>query len=199
MSRYFELDARGSSVGRELRGAITTFLTMAYILFANPQILSKAGVPYEAAVAATAAAAGISCILMGVFANFPIAMASGMGLNAFVAFEIVLRHGFTWQMAMALIVIEGLVVLLLVICGAREAIMNAIPRDLRRAIGAGIGLFIAFIGAVNARLVVVPAGTVAELSKQPDLVLPPVTSGSLANPETAIAVIVLVVTGFLFA
>lgn len=199
LNSFFELEARGTTINRELRGAITTFLTMAYILFANPEILGAAGVPKDSATACTAAAAGICCILMGIVANFPIAMASGMGLNAFVAFQIARQPGWNWQMAMALIVVEGLIVLLLVLVGAREAIMNAIPRDLRRAIGAGIGLFIAFIGAVSAKIVVVPSDTIAVLKDDPAKVLPPVTHGNLANPETAVAVIVLAVTAYLLA
>src|SRR6516225_9627274 len=105
LNTYFELEARGTTAKRELRGAITTFLTMAYILFANPDILGAAGVPKDSATACTAAAAGICCILMGLLANFPIAMASGMGLNAFVAFQIAKQPGWNWQMAMALIVV----------------------------------------------------------------------------------------------
>src|SRR3954451_2756722 len=97
LESFFHLRERGSTVGRELRGAVATFLTMAYILFANPHILSNAGVPFQSAVACTALAAGICSILMGVIANFPLALASGMGLNAFVAFTLVLKTGMTWQ------------------------------------------------------------------------------------------------------
>src|SRR3954464_643 len=142
LDRFFELRARNTTVGRELRGAIATFLTMAYILFANPHILGAAGVPVRSAVACTALAAGICSILMGLIANFPLALASGMGLNALVAFTIVPAAG-SWQAAMGLIVLDGIVTLLLVLAGLREAVMNAIPRDLRLATGAGIGLFIA--------------------------------------------------------
>src|SRR5438128_2619557 len=102
--RRFELKTRGTTVGRELRGAVATFLTMAYILFVNPDILSKAGVPFGAAAASTALAAGICCILMGLFSNFPLALASGMGLNAIVAFAITPAAG-SWQAAMGLIVL----------------------------------------------------------------------------------------------
>src|SRR3954467_14151719 len=166
LARYFDLTGRGTKVATELRGAVATFLTMAYILFANPSILQAAGVPFDSAVACTAAAAGICCLLMGMFANFPLAMASGMGLNAILAYQIAKEAG-SWQTAMGLIVLDGLLILILVLCGLREAVMRAIPRDLRRAIAAGIGLFIAFIGLVNARLVIVPAGTIAVLGKNP--------------------------------
>ncbi len=155
LNALFALDARRTTPAREVRGAIATFLTMAYILFANPGILQAAGIPYEPAVAATAVAAALCSILMGLVANVPIALASGMGLNAVVAFQMTGATG-SWQAAMGLVVVEGLGVLALVLLGLREAVMDAIPVDLRRAIAAGIGLFIAFIGAVNARLVVVP-------------------------------------------
>jgi adenine/guanine/hypoxanthine permease len=184
---FFDLHARKTTVARELRGGVSTFLTMAYILFANPAILRAAGVPFEAAVAATAAAAAICSILMGVVANVPIALAPGMGLNAVVAFQLVGATG-SWQAAMGLVVVEGLAVLALVLIGAREAVMAAIPIDLRRAIGAGIGLLIAFIGVVNARLVIVPPATVAALSRDPQAVLPPVGAGALTAPDTLLAV-----------
>ena len=196
MSDFFELRARKTTVGREVRGAVATFLTMAYILFANPSILAAAGVPFEAAVAATAAAAGICCLLMGLGANFPLALALGMGLNAVIAFQVAAAAG-SWQTAMGLVVLDGLVVLLLVIAGLREAVMHAIPHDLRRAIAAGIGLFIAFIGAVNAKLVIVPAGTVLTLAKNPAATLPPVTHGVLGSIEPAIALFGLIVIAFL--
>jgi AGZA family xanthine/uracil permease-like MFS transporter len=182
----------------ELRGALATFLTMAYILFLNPAILAGAGVPRASCVACTAAAAGICCLLMGLFANFPLALASGMGLNAIVAYQIAAQAG-SWQTAMGLIVLDGLIVFALVLCGIRGAVMEAIPRDLRRAIGAGIGLFIAFLGLVNARLVVVPRDTVAVLSRDSSQILPPVTYGSLRAPETAVAMFGLLVMAILMA
>lgn len=198
LERFFEVEARGSSVAAELRGGFATFLTMAYILLANPSILSAAGVPFESAVACTAAAAGICSILMGLVANFPMALASGMGLNAIVAYQVAQVAG-SWQTAMGLVVLDGLIVFALVLVGMREAVMHAIPRDLRRAIGAGIGLFIAFIGAVNAQIVVVPESTVRTLAENRDAVAVPVTFGSLQNPPTAIAVAGLVLTGVLIA
>lgn len=197
LDRLFDLRARGTTVGTEARGALATFLTMAYILFANPSILQAAGVPFGPAVAATAATAAITSILMGLGANFPIALAPGMGLNAVVAFQVASTTG--WRTAMGLIVLDGIVVTILVLVGMREAVMRAIPRDLRRAIGVGIGLFIAFIGAINARIVVVPAGTVATLVKDPAAVMPPVSYGSLRSPETLVALIGLIVIAFLLA
>jgi AGZA family xanthine/uracil permease-like MFS transporter len=182
----FDLAARGTTVGRETRGGIATFLTMAYILFANPSILAAAGVPFEAAIAATAAAAALCTLLMGLGANFPLALAPGMGLNAVVAFQVAGQTG-SWQTAMGLVVLDGLVVLLLVLAGVREAVLHAIPLDLRRAISVGIGLFIAFIGVVNARLVIIPPGSMSALGANPDATVPPVTYGSLQTAEPLLA------------
>lgn len=198
MPALFDFDARDTNLAREVRGGATTFLTMAYILFANPAILSAAGVPLDAAIAGTAAAAAIASILMGVVANVPIALAPGMGLNAVIAFQVTPALG-SWQAAMGLVIINGMVVLLLVLVGAREAILHAIPVDLRRSIGVGIGLFIAVIGLVNARIVIVPPGTIAALGANPESVLPPVTFGSLTSPEPAIAFIGILVVGILIA
>ena len=189
----FQLRERDSTVAREVRGGVTTFLTMAYILFANPSILAAAGVPFEAAAAATAAAAAICTLLMGLGANFPMALAPGMGLNAVVAFQVAGQTG-SWQAAMGLVMFNGLVVLALVAAGVREAVMQAIPLDLRRAISVGIGLFIALIGAVNARLVVVPAGSMAALAANPVAAVPPVTAGPLhaAEPMLALAGLLII-------
>ena len=184
---YFLIGARGSSVGREARGAVATFLTMGYILFVNPDILAAAGVPQVGAMTATALAAGICCIFMGLYANFPIALASGMGLNAVVAFQIATAAG-SWQAAMGLIVLDGLIILLLVLSGLREAVLHAIPRDLRLAIGAGIGLFIAFIGLVNAGLIL-PSST-------PGV---PVRPGPMTDRPTLVALFGLLVTAVLMA
>lgn len=196
LNSIFDLHGRGTTVTREVRGGATTFLTMAYILFANPAILHAAGVPLDAAIAGTAAVAAITSIMMGLVANVPIALAPGMGLNAVIAYQLAPQLG-SWQAAMAIIVLDGLVVLLLVLVGAREAVMNAIPADLRRAIGIGIGLFITFIGLVNAKFVVVPGGTIAALTHDPTIAMPPVSFGTLGNPETAVAFVGLIVVGIL--
>src|SRR3954452_20600157 len=126
LEKIFHLRARNSTVAAELRGAIATFLTMAYIIPVNAGILADAGVPHQPAIAATALAAGICCLLMGLIANFPLALASGMGLNAIVAFQIAKVAG-SWQAAMGLIVLDGVLTTLLVVIGLREAIMRAIP------------------------------------------------------------------------
>lgn len=182
LDRIFELERRGTTLGREARGALATFLTMAYIVSVNPAVLAAAGVPRAPAVACTAAAAGICCILMGLVANFPVALASGMGLNTLVALSIAPVVG-SWQAAMGLVVADGLVVAALVLLGLREAMLQAIPADLRRAIAAGIGLFVALIGAVNAGLVRHgPAGG------------PPLQAGSLAHPQSWLTAAGLLVT-----
>lgn len=198
MTRLFDLASRGSTPAAEVRGAVATFLTMSYILFANPAILSAAGVPFAPAVAATAASAALCSILMGLIANVPIALAAGMGLNAVVAYQIAPAAG-SWQVAMGLVVLDGLIALVLVLVGLREAIMNAIPLDLRRAIGVGIGLFLAFIGLVNAKIVVVPPGTLSVLTTNPDAVMPPVTHGSLRALEPIVAFAGLLITSVLVA
>ena len=187
MTTFFDLAGRGTTVGREARGALATFLTMAYILVANASILSAAGVPADAAVAATALTAGLASILMGLGGNVPIALAPGMGLNAFVAFQVAPVAG-GWRGAMGLIVLDGVIVLACVLLGLREAVARAIPVDLRRAIGVGIGLFIILLGLVQAQLVVVPASTVAALSEHPGLTLPPLTAGEWSAPGPLIAI-----------
>ncbi|REK20615.1 MAG: NCS2 family permease [Actinobacteria bacterium] len=155
---YFKLTERGTTVGIEVRAGVTTFLVMAYIIFVNPSILSATGLDPGALAAGTALIAGLLSIAMGVFANYPLAMAAGLGINAAVAFGLVLTDGLTPAGAMGVIVIEGLVVAALVLVGLREAIMNAVPLSLKRAIGVGIGLFILFIGFVNGGLIGSPEG-----------------------------------------
>jgi AGZA family xanthine/uracil permease-like MFS transporter len=155
---YFRISERGSTVGREVRGGLVTFLTMAYIVVLNPIILLQAtdatGASlgtFEQITAATALVAGVMSILMGVLANYPLALATGLGLNAFVAFSIASQM--TWADAMGLVVIEGLIILVLVLTGFREAVFHAVPAQLKVAISVGIGLFIALIGLVDAGFV----------------------------------------------
>ncbi len=160
LDSYFKITERGSTVGREVRGGIVTFLTMAYIIVLNPIILLQgqdmngdrlAGGNFAAIAAATALAAGVLTILMGVVANYPLALATGLGLNAFVTFSIASQM--TWSDAMGLVVLEGLIILVLVLTGFREAVFNAVPAQLKVAISVGIGLFIALIGLVDAGFV----------------------------------------------
>jgi AGZA family xanthine/uracil permease-like MFS transporter len=162
LDRYFRISERGSSVRIEVIAGITTWLTMAYILFLNPAILGfqsvpdlqPLGLPFPAVLTSTALVAGIATIAMGLWANYPFAIASGLGLNAFVAFTLVAGQGLSYPEAMGVIVVEGLLITVLVLTGFRNAVLNAIPMDLKRAIAIGIGLFLTIIGLVNAGVVV---------------------------------------------
>jgi AGZA family xanthine/uracil permease-like MFS transporter len=158
IASYFKFAERGTNLGTEVRAGVTTFMVMAYIIFLNPGILSAAGLDPVAGAAATALVAGIITIAMGVVSNYPLALAAGLGINGVVAFTLVLGKGLTLPGAMGVIVLEGIVVTVLVVVGAREAIMNAVPLALKRAIGVGIGLFILFIGFVNGGAIVSPKG-----------------------------------------
>lgn len=156
MGGFFGFSERGTNLRTEILAGLTTFMTMAYIVFVNPAILGTegTGLPITGVFFATCVAAAAASIAMGVFANYPVALASGLGLNAIVAFTLILGLGLTWQQAMAVIVIEGLLVTILVLTNLREAVMNAIPMSLKFAIAVGIGLFIAFIGLKNGGIVV---------------------------------------------
>ncbi|HAH31812.1 MAG TPA: NCS2 family permease [Elusimicrobia bacterium] len=148
MEKYFKFSERGTDLKTETLSGAATFLTMAYIIFVNPGILSAAGVPFAGAVTATVAGAAVMSVLMGVIANRPLALASGMGINAVLTFSVIgfQQANIPWQVGMSVIFIEGLIIFLLVITGFREAVMDSIPRNLKRAIGVGIGLFITVIG-----------------------------------------------------
>jgi AGZA family xanthine/uracil permease-like MFS transporter len=154
VARHFELAPRGTDVRIELLGGVATFLTMSYILFVNPAILSAAGMPFEAVAVATALAAAIATLAMALATNLPFALAPGLGINAVVAFDLVLGRKLPWPVAMSVIVIEGLLALVLVLAGLREAIMRAIPLSMKLAIGVGIGLFITLVGLREAGIVV---------------------------------------------
>jgi AGZA family xanthine/uracil permease-like MFS transporter len=158
LDSYFHITERGSTVGTEIRAGVTTFLVMAYIIFVNADILGVAGLDPGAVAAATALVAGVLSIAMGIFSNYPIALAAGLGINGAVAFGLVLGDGLSPAGAMGVIVLEGLIVFVLVLVGLREAVMDAVPMSLKRAIGVGIGLFILFIGFVNGGLIRQPAG-----------------------------------------
>ncbi|MBO1752199.1 NCS2 family permease [Actinotalea sp. BY-33] len=175
LDRYFKITERGSTVARELRGGLVTFFAMSYIIVLNPFIIG--GVPdgtgtflgggsepnFPLIAATTALIAGLLSILMGVVARFPLAMAAGLGLNAFVAFSVAAIPGMTWADAMGLVVLEGIVILVLVLTGFREAVFKAVPVELKLAISVGIGLFIALIGVFNAGLVRIPASLATPL------------------------------------
>lgn len=163
MDTFFHISERKSTVGTELRAGLTTFLAMAYIIAVNPAVLSAAGIDSAALACSTCLGAGIMTICMGLFANRPLACASGLGINAMVASITATMCGGDWHVAMGVIFLEGIVILMLVLCGLREAIMDAIPVVLRHAISVGLGLFIAMIGLSNAGIIVNDAGTLVGL------------------------------------
>ncbi len=154
MEKFFKLKERKTDVKTEVMAGVTTFLTMAYILAVNPIILSDAGMDMQKVFAATAIAAAIATLVMALLANLPFALAPGMGLNAFLAYTVVLGMGHTWQFALTAVFVEGIIFLILTAVNIREAIVNSIPANLKRAIGVGIGLFIAFIGMQNAGIII---------------------------------------------
>ena len=154
LTGFFSLQARGTDVRREAVGGLATFLTMSYIVFVNPAILSAAGLPFDAVAVATALAAAGFTIIMGLATNLPFALASGLGINAVVAFDIILGRGVSPEVGMACIVLEGLVAVVLVLAGLREAIVRAVPASLKLAIGVGIGLFITLVGLRDGGIVV---------------------------------------------
>ena len=184
LERTFRLGERGTSVRTEVLAGGTTFLTMAYIVLVNPAILATTGMPLAGVAAATCLAAGIGCLLMGFLANYPIALAPGMGLNAYFAFTVVGAMGIPWQTALGLVFISGVLFFLLTVAGVRQLIVSAIPRALFSAIAAGIGLFIAFIGLRGAGVVVANDATL-------------VTLGDLHAPTTQLALLGLAILSVL--
>ena len=186
METFFKAGERGSSVGQEIRAGLTTFLAMAYIIAVNPSLLVAAGIPAAAAVTSTCIGAGIMTILMGIFANRPLACASGMGVNAVFAYTLTGLAGGDWHAASAVIFIEGVAILILVLCGLREAIMDAIPVSLRHAISVGLGLFIAMIGLADAGIIVADESTMVAL-------------GDVFSPTFLVGLISIIVTIVLYA
>ena len=154
LEKFFKLKENNTTVKTEIMAGITTFMTMAYILAVNPNILSEAGMDANAVLIATALASFVGTVLMALFANYPFALAPGMGLNAYFAFSVVIGMSYSWQIALLAVLVEGLVFIVLSLTNVREAIFNAIPMTLKSAVSAGIGLFIAFIGLQNAKLIV---------------------------------------------
>lgn len=159
LNRLFHLTANGTTAKTEMLAGITTFMTMAYILAVNPLIMSTTGMDKGAVLTATAIASCLGTIFMAVFANYPFALAPGMGLNAFFAFTVVMQMGYSWQMALAAVFVEGIIFIVLSLTNVREAIFNAIPMTLKKAVSAGIGLFIALIGLLNAQIIVANPAT----------------------------------------
>ena len=194
--RWFALHERGTDVATEVRAGLTTFMVMAYIIFVNPLVLGYVavpglegkGLPFAATLTVTCLTAGVLSIAMGLLTNYPFAMAPGLGLNAVVAFELVAGRGLTWPQAMTIVVLEGVVITLLVLTQFRQAMLDAVPLSLKRAISVGIGLFIAFIGFFTAGFVVKPA--------QGPL---PVGLGSFAGLPSVVFVVGFLLTAWLMA
>ena len=186
LERYFEFDELGTNWRTETLAGATTFLTMAYIVFVNPAILHDAGMPLAAVTAATCFSAAFASLLMGILARYPIALAPGMGINAYFAYTVVKGMGVPWQTALGAVFLSGVAFLLLTAFGIRQLIVAAIPQELYAAVAAGIGLFIALIGLRNSGIVAANPQTT-------------VTLGNLRAPETLLAIFGLALTGGLMA
>lgn len=186
LDRYFKLSQRDTDVRTELRAGFATFLTMAYILFVNPQILSQAGMPASDVAVATALSAATATLVMGLYANYPFALAPGMGLNAYFTFSVVQGMGVTYQTALAAVFIEGILFLLLALGGVRSAVINAIPIGLKAAITVGIGLFLTLIGFQNAGIVAADPATLVAL-------------GDVSSISVLLALFGLILIGILLA
>jgi AGZA family xanthine/uracil permease-like MFS transporter len=185
MEKLFKLNEHGTNVRKEVIAGITTFLTMAYILAVNPNMLAETGMSAGGVFTATVVASAIATLVMAFLANLPVALAPGMGLNAFFTYTVVLGMGVSWQVALTAVLLEGLLFIVLSFFNVREAIINAIPSNLKKAVAVGIGLFIALIGLANTNLVVSDAGTIIGL-------------GALEG-AALLAVIGLVITIILYA
>jgi AGZA family xanthine/uracil permease-like MFS transporter len=184
LDNFFALRSHGTTVRTEVIAGFTTFLTMAYIVVVNPVILGAAGMPVAAVAVATCLAAGFGSILMGLLSNYPLAMATGMGLNAYFTYTVVKGMGLPWETALGCVFISGVAFLLLTVAGVRQLIVSAVPRSLFAAVAGGVGLFIAFIGLADAGIIVAKQGTMVGL-------------GSLTTATPAIALLGLLVIGAL--
>jgi AGZA family xanthine/uracil permease-like MFS transporter len=182
--RYFEFDALRTSWKTEILAGVTTFVTMAYIIFVNPSILHETGMPVAAVTAATCLAAAVGSLLMGAFARYPIALAPGMGLNAYFTYSVVKGMGIDWRVALGAVFLSGIAFLILTAAGVRQTIVHAIPHELYAAVAAGVGLFIALIGLKNAGIVEGNAATLVGL-------------GDLHEPSTLLALFGLLLTATL--
>lgn len=181
LKKYFEFDRLGTNFKTESLAGVTTFLAMAYILFVNPSVLAVAGMPQDAVFTATALAAALATLIMGFYAKLPIALAPGMGLNAFFAYTVCGAMGIPWQNALAGVFVSGILMLIISVSGLREMIINAIPTPLKQAVGAGIGLFICLIGLKNAGIIVPNETTIMAL-------------GDFSDPKILLALFGLVIT-----
>lgn len=206
MDKFFKLKENGTTVSKEVMAGVTTFFAMSYILFVNPQILSAAGMPTQAVFLATIIASVIGTLVMGLFANVPYAQAPGMGLNAFFTFTVVFVLGYTWQQALAMVFICGMINIFITVTKIRKMIIRAIPESLQHAIGGGIGIFVAYVGLKNANLLVfsADAGSITNSVVEGDQVVSVNMNGgvvpALANFDNApviLAVLGLIITTIL--
>src|SRR2546429_3711111 len=181
INRYFKLAENNTTVKQEMLGGLTTFVTMAYIIVVNPQVLAQAGMPADGVVFATCISAAAATLVMGLYANYPIALAPGMSLNAYFTYAVCLNMHVPWRTALGVIFISGVFFLILTVTRIREQIVNGIPGCLKHSTAAGIGMFIAFVGLRNAKLVVANSATFVGL-------------GSFSNRETQLACIGLAIT-----
>jgi adenine/guanine/hypoxanthine permease len=186
IERYFRLRENHTTVKQELLGGVTTFVTMAYIIVVNPQILAQAGMPVDGVVFATCISAAIATLIMGLFAGYPIALAPGMSLNAYFTYSVCLGMHVPWRTALAVVFFSGVLFLLLTVTRVREQIVNGIPECLKHSTAAGIGMFIAFVGLRNAKLVVASPATFVGL-------------GSFSDKEVQVACIGIILTAILMA
>lgn len=186
LEKQFKLREHGTDAKTEILAGITTFMTMAYILAVNPGMLSETGMDIGGVFTATAVSSAIACFMMALLANYPFALAPGMGLNAFFTYSVVFGMSRSWQFALTAVFIEGIIFILLSFFNVREAIFNSIPMNLKKAVSVGIGLFIALIGFVNAGIVVTGDGTILGL-------------GDLTSNGVLLALLGLIITGFLLA
>ncbi|MBQ7888730.1 MAG: NCS2 family permease [Erysipelotrichaceae bacterium] len=186
LEKIFSLTKKHTNVKTEIIAGLTTFLAMAYILAVNPGMLAVTGMPQEAVFFATAVSAGLASILMGVLANYPVSLAPGMGVNALFTYTVVLTYGYSWEAALATVFVSGLLFVVISVTGIRKMIINAIPKNMKLAIGAGIGFFIAFIGFINGGIVVDNASTLVSL-------------GNFKDPVVLLAIFGILVTIVLMA
>ena len=168
LERVFQLREHETTVRRELLAGLTTFMTMAYVVVVNPRILSEAGMPVEGVLFATCISAALATLVMGIWANYPIALAPGMSLNAYFTYSIVIGRGVPWQTALGVVFLSGVLFLILTLTNVREQIVNGIPDCLKHGTAAGIGLFIAFVGFRNANIIVANASTFVAFGKASD-------------------------------
>ena len=186
MERFFKLKENDTNVRQEVVAGITTFMTMAYILIVNPTILSAAGMDSGAVFTATALSSVVATLIMGIYAKLPFAQAPGMGLNAFFAYTIVLQMGYSFEFALTAVLLEGLIFILLTLFNVREAIVDSIPVNIKKAISVGIGLFIALLGLEAAGVVIGDGATILAL-------------GDVRNNTILLSLIGIVITGILVA